>query len=614
MTTDPTKRDGPHRREGTRPTVQVLVTDDAERDAVRELLGERYTVDTSPSLQDADLYLVEERTFREYAAALQTHVETQHPQFCPVVVIRPPNSRATLPEPSETDPPVVVDDVLDAPLTPAQTFRRIDTLLSLRRQTRELQETLRALEETNRRLERYEQLVENVPLGVLRTTPEPGGEYRLVNQGAVEIFEADSKRELLETPVAATHSDPDGRQSFSSHLEDAGVIEGHELRLQTLDGDPFWGELSGIATDENGETVFDLVLRDVTERKERERRYNAIFNKTFQFTGLLDTDGTVLEANETALEFGGLDRADVIGKPFWEVEWWQIDEATRQEVQDAIDRAADGAFVRYEVEVQGAEETAIIDFSIRPITDEQDAVTELIPEGRDITERKEFEDRLKRQRDDLDFLNEIMRHDIRNDLQLISGYAKLLADHVDDDGQRYLDEILENAENAVALTSSARDLAEVMLQPTVENTSVPLESTLLDQIETARASHDTAVVHVEDPVPRTQVVANEMLSSVFRNLLNNAIQHNDKAVPEVTVSVDEHEAAVTVRVADNGPGVPDDRKESIFGKGEKAYESEGTGIGLYLVDSLVTEYGGAVWIEDNEPEGAVFVVQLQTAE
>ncbi|MGM0592420.1 MAG: sensor histidine kinase [Halobacteriota archaeon] len=103
-----------------------------------------------------------------------------------------------------------------------------------------------------------------------------------------------------------------------------------------------------------------------------------------------------------------------------------------------------------------------------------------------------------------------------------------------------------------------------------------------------------------------------MLGSVFRNLLKNAIQHNDKEVSEVTVSTVPEGDHVVVRIADNGPGVPDGQKEDIFGKGKKGLESEGTGIGLYLVQTVVEGYGGQVWVEDNEPEGAVFAVRLPT--
>jgi sensor histidine kinase regulating citrate/malate metabolism len=67
---------------------------------------------------------------------------------------------------------------------------------------------------------------------------------------------------------------------------------------------------------------------------------------------------------------------------------------------------------------------------------------------------------------------------------------------------------------------------------------------------------------------------------------------------------------VTVRNADDGPGIPDDRKGDVFGKGEKGIGSPGTGIGLYLLERLLDEFGGDVWFEDNEPTEAVGCVEL----
>lgn len=85
-----------------------------------------------------------------------------------------------------------------------------------------------------------------------------------------------------------------------------------------------------------------------------------------------------------------------------------------------------------------------------------------------------------------------------------------------------------------------------------------------------------------------------MLSSVLRNFLNNAVQHNDKDTPVVRVFGTVYEDSFELRIADNGPGIPDEQKESIFGKGEVGLESPGTGIGLYLVRTLVDGYGGDV--------------------
>ncbi len=120
--------------------------------------------------------------------------------------------------------------------------------------------------------------------------------------------------------------------------------------------------------------------RDVT-------RFGAIFDSAFQFIGLLSRDGRLLEANRTALEFGGVRAEDVIGKPFWEAPWWSLSAESQMQLQDAVARAAGGAFVRYPVEVAGAGGRRVtIDFSIKPAFDAQGRVEFLVPEGRDITE------------------------------------------------------------------------------------------------------------------------------------------------------------------------------------------------------------------------------------
>ncbi|MGB5426769.1 MAG: PAS domain S-box protein, partial [Gammaproteobacteria bacterium] len=106
--------------------------------------------------------------------------------------------------------------------------------------------------------------------------------------------------------------------------------------------------------DEHGVfTSFLIIQRDVTERmrvarelEDSERRFRAIFNSTYQFIGLLNPDGTVLEANKTALDFIGLSNADVIGKPFWEAPWWTHSQQLQQRVRDGIMTAAQGKLVR----------------------------------------------------------------------------------------------------------------------------------------------------------------------------------------------------------------------------------------------------------------------------
>lgn len=126
-----------------------------------------------------------------------------------------------------------------------------------------------------------------------------------------------------------------------------------------------------------------------------DRRFRAIFDHTFQFIGMLSTDGRLLEANRTALEFAEVQEADVLGKPFWECPWWTHSPELQKRLQAAIAVAAGGEMVRFEVTHPGADgELHQVDFSLKPIRDEYGRVVYLIPEGRDITQIKNAEDAL----------------------------------------------------------------------------------------------------------------------------------------------------------------------------------------------------------------------------
>ncbi len=136
--------------------------------------------------------------------------------------------------------------------------------------------------------------------------------------------------------------------------------------------------------------------KDITDKKESERlletaaqKFAAIFNQTFQFTGLMSPEGILLEANRSALESFGIQPEDVLDRPFWEGPWWRHSESLQLFLKEKIAEAAQNQFIRFETEhITQAGDMMAVDFSIKPITNEEGKVILLIPEGRDITDLK----------------------------------------------------------------------------------------------------------------------------------------------------------------------------------------------------------------------------------
>lgn len=244
-------------------------------------------------------------------------------------------------------------------------------------------------------------------------------ERNLKNDQMMLLSMVGSLGETQEIPYteALTRLHPDDREKFdfahqsaianfgSLEVEHRILIEGQlseykwfltrAIVLSDTKGRP--SRLIGVSVD-----ITDRVQAEVTIA-ESERRFRAIFNGTFQFTGLLAPAGIVLEINQTALEFGGLRQQDVVGHLFWETRWWTISPQTQKLLKEAIAIAARGEFVRYEVDALGAGQTVrTLDFSLKPLTDETGQVVLLIAEGRDITDLKQAQAALQQANQELE--------------------------------------------------------------------------------------------------------------------------------------------------------------------------------------------------------------------
>ncbi|WP_459890478.1 PAS domain-containing sensor histidine kinase [Halostagnicola bangensis] len=243
-----------------------------------------------------------------------------------------------------------------------------------------------------------------------------------------------------------------------------------------------------------------------------------------------------------------------------------------------------------------------------PIRDSDGTLQRIAGICTDITSQKHREQ-------EFEALNRVLRHDIRNDLSILLGWGELLEAYVDDDGEAILEKMMSAADHVVELTDIARDYAKTIAnRAEMEIKPVSLRAILKQEVELRREFFPQAQFTVVGEIPDVEVRANEMLSSVFCNLLNNAVQHNDKDEPVVEIRVEQRDENVTVHIADNGPGISTEVRDSLFNEGQKGINSSGTGIGLYLVKTLLEQYDGDITVTENDPTGTEFYVELTQPE
>lgn len=345
-------------------------------------------------------------------------------------------------------------------------------------------------------------------------------------------------------------------------------------------------------------------LQKAAALQQSSAKFQAVFEGTHDALVLADDDGTYVDANPAAADLFGVDRSDLLGRSIrdfaasdfdFEREWSSFRQAKAGRGQFPLVRP-DGT-------------RRIVEFA---------ATSDVYPGHhlsalRDVTERVTYETQLERQHETLSFLNQILRHNVLNGVHVILARADLLADTLEDDHRDHLDAIQARTESIADLVGRVNRLNDTMWNgEALESTH--LAGLLTDVAATAQESFPEADVTVADLPDDVLVDADPMLEEVFENLVVNAVVHNDATTPAVTVGVGTDDDSVSVSVRDNGPGIPDAKKDIVFGRGEKGPASDGTGFGLYIVRALVDRYGGSVEVSDNTPRGSVLTVVLPRAD
>lgn len=216
---------------------------------------------------------------------------------------------------------------------------------------------------------------------------------------------------------------------------------------------------------------------------------------------------------------------------------------------------------------------------------------------------------LRRERsvaDELETLQALLRHDVRNRLTLIGGHLTMLTEAADvpADNVAVIETQLEAIESVLADTSVATEA----LRTRGSDRRVDLAGVVRERVAVLRDSYDGVSVTVDLP-DAAPVPGTGLLGPVVDNVLSNAVQHHDGDAPEIEVTVTVDDDHVRLAVADDGPGIPPAERTDVFEPGT----GTGTGMGLYLVETVVEGCGGAVALAANEPRGTVVTITLPRA-
>ena len=219
-----------------------------------------------------------------------------------------------------------------------------------------------------------------------------------------------------------------------------------------------------------------------------------------------------------------------------------------------------------------------------------------------------------------EFYTDLLSHDIKNFNQAILGYLDILKSiMVSPDNEVYIDKIVDQVMNIDRLAADVRTMSRITWSGG-KLVKIDLGKVLLDSIQSVEQYYlNKKIVFEHDlSVGQCYVKADELMRELFVNILTNAIKYDSNDPVKVAISMtpteDEVDPRIVVSVTDRGRGVPDDLKQEIFQRFSRAPKKKGSGLGLYLVKTLTSKYGGRVWVEDrvagDHSKGAVFLVEL----
>jgi len=555
-----------------------------------------------------DLCIVDRGGLRQNYEALRERKQSEQPVLLPYLLLLPEDDPEFLQDESGQLPDTLVQQTIDEMLSlPVRQFElrwRIESLLRMRGQTR-------TLANRERKLRRFRRAVTAAGPAIYMT--DTGGTITYVN-AAFERITGYTEDEAVGATPRILNSGEMPEEYFEELWETirAGGVWEEEVTNERKSGERYHANqtIAPVPGPDGDIEEFVAIQTDITEHKERQQqlqasreRYESLFASIQDAILVADTDRRITECNAGFVETFGYTLEEIEGKP---TSFLYADEAEFEAMGAEISHNTDGRkftkTVTYETKFGYTfpGETNVSDLS--------DAEGNLIGHIGVIRDISEHQDRLQQ----LKMIDRVLRHNLHNEMNVILGRAEQIQATANGEPIEHAATIIESGNRLIQTTDKERDVTKFLADnPRPRSRDiVPLVTTTVAEL---REQYPDADISVDVPGERTAFAVNPF-ERVIEELVENAIVHSDQDTPSVTVRLECDGETVRIRVADDGPGVPEIEQQVLTEGEEMQPLYHGRGFGLWLVHLLVEHSGGTLTVEDNEPRGSIVTVQLSKAQ
>jgi PAS domain S-box-containing protein len=419
---------------------------------------------------------------------------------------------------------------------------------------------------------------------------------------------------------------PDDRNRYIKLLNEKGSVENELFRLRTESGEMRDILLSAQPVLINGEGMLLSVCYDITERKkieealrDSEERYRNLFEENHSSMLLVDPeDGSIVDANPAACSFYRYSREEITRMNVADINMLARDELFRE--MERANSEKRKVFVFRHRLADG--EIRDVDVYSGPIKLHGNPL--LLSTIHDITERKRSESAIMRLTEELRESNKELEaftysvsHDLRAPIRIMKGYARMVMKDfgiaTGEEVQRRLSVIQDSAIKMGELVEALLNLSRAG-RTALSPTNLDMKKIIGDawnEIRTLNPGRNIEFILKKLP---SAVGDPSLIRQVVYNLLSNAVKYTknrEKAVVEVGGYIEEEQSIFCVK--DNGAGFDMHYYDKLFGVFQRLHsvsEYEGVGVGLSIVQRVVTRHGGRSWAEGKVDQGATFYFSL----